>query len=159
MLRDAVLATLVLFQPQGAIERSIEFESIGKAAPVASEPKRAVVFFAENLGETDPFRQWLSAEHAAVLARLDYNTRMAVAVFRGAVGTSGYAIRVQEVKAEERRLEIVAQLQDPKPRSMGIAAFTSPYHLVTIAKLALADRKPDAWVLKDTRGQVLARAP
>jgi hypothetical protein len=66
---------------------------------------------------------------------------------------------VKEVKAEERRLEFVAELQNPEPGSMGIAAFTSPYHLLTIPKRVLADGKPEAWVLKDSSGQVLARAP
>jgi hypothetical protein len=84
LARNIAIAALVLFQQQAA-ERPVQFESIGKAAPVASEPKTAVIFFAANLRETEAFRRWLSADHADALNSLDYSTRMAVAVFRGAV--------------------------------------------------------------------------
>jgi hypothetical protein len=159
VLQRAALSTLLLVQPQTGAERALEFESVGKAAPVASEPKTAVVFIAGRLRQTESFRRWMTTEHADALAAIDFNSRAAIAVFRGTVGMSGYAITIQNVKAEQQRLEIVVKLQDPPPNRMGHAAFTSPYHVVTVPKGAMEDREPEGWTLRDTDGQVLARMP
>ena len=143
----------------GVPSGGLVFQSLGQGAPVASAPKTPAVHLAARKDDFAVFERFLDPEHQKALARVDLSSQVVVAVFRGAVGTSGSSVTVQRVSQETGRLRIVVRLEDPAPGSFVLPAFTSPYHVVLVRRGALGPSVPSSWTLVDSQGRTLAQHP
>lgn len=92
-------------------------------------------------------------------ARADFTREALFAVFGPRIGSSGYGITVEDVRATAREVWLVARLSRPAPWQFSSDVVTRAYHLVAVPRGELPPA-PDAVHLVDAAtGAVLARAP
>ncbi|NJO84227.1 MAG: protease complex subunit PrcB family protein [Blastochloris sp.] len=100
----------------------------GKPLVVVSATNRErddLAFLIDRSG-TDPVIEQLSM--------IDYNSFFSVLVVHGAVGSGGHSIVVQELVQQDNNVTIRAILKKPASGTLNDAAFTQPYHLITVTK-------------------------
>jgi hypothetical protein len=131
----------------------ISFESLAQRSPEGMLPKVPSVFLAVSAAAAGPFLNYLSESDRLAVERVDFSSHIVVAVFSGAVGSSGHAVRVEQLTRDGARLRIAAQFITPGPSGYALTVFTSPYHLLAVPRAALGDPLPTAWVLTDTAHQ------
>ncbi|HYP12364.1 MAG TPA: protease complex subunit PrcB family protein [Bryobacteraceae bacterium] len=157
-MRTAWLFAIFALQSVQGSAGAIEFESLGRASPVGSDPRVAAVYIVQSLENVAKLPEVITAEHRKAIGGLDYSSRLVIAVFRGEVGTGGYSITVLDIKVEQQRLEITAELTNPAKDSMTTFGFSSPYHLVAVPKAKFAEARIGSWLLRDKEGRVLAES-
>jgi len=131
----------------------IPFESLAQGAPEGVFPKAPAVFLATGAAAATPFLEYLSESDRLAVQRVEFSSRAVVAVFSGAVGSSGHAVRVEQLTRDGSSLRIAAQIITPAPTGYALTVFTSPYHVLTVPRAALGEPLPTSWILTDTAHQ------
>jgi hypothetical protein len=149
-------ATCLLLLNWG-VAAAITPESLGQAAPLGSAPKVPTIYIAESVGDVNKFKKLLTDADRNVLATVDFESRIVVAVFRGVVSSNGFAITILKIAPEQQYARVTVKLADPPPNSNVRFGFTNPYHVVTIPRRELGKRVPSVWVVDDIKGTEIAR--
>ena len=132
------------------------FETVAHRAPPGRGPAAPRVFLAVRSSELGRFLPYLAAADRARVRTVSLPPRAVVAVFRGEVPSGGHSITIRRLEIAGGRLRVVAAVRAPGPDELVTQAITTPYHVVSLARASLGSRLPTAWILRDTRGQLLA---
>jgi hypothetical protein len=138
--------------PQGGLE----FRTIGQADPAGAGPKGATVYIARDAQDVSAFAGFLTPEHQQAVQGVDFSSFVAVAVFRGPVPATGYAIAVRWLSVVNGSLRVEVALSSPAPASYGLPAFSRPYDLVSVSQAQFDGQVPSAWFIVTVEGRVLA---
>ncbi len=77
----------------------------------------------------------------------------------GAFGSTGYAVRVEQVAlTESGGWSVVVRVIPPAPGSVNGAAITSAYQTVRVERKLIGRKIPQSWSLLDTDGHLLAKS-
>jgi hypothetical protein len=131
----------------------IPFESLAQRAPEGMLPRAASVFLAVTPAAAAPFLEYLAETDRQAVRRVEFSSRAVVAVFSGAVASSGHAIRVEQLTRDGSSLRIAVRILTPDPSGYALTVFTSPYHILTVPRAALGEPPPTSWILIDTAHQ------
>lgn len=69
------------------------------------------------------------------LPEVDFSKETIIAVFLGVKSTSGYEIKITEIKEEQGKVFVYVKESEPKPRAMVATVLTYPYHIVKTEKI------------------------
>ena len=137
----------------------LPFRTIVQRAPLAERPAKPAVYLATKYLDLAPFLATLRADDRPKVKAVRLSDRAVVAVFMGTRPTAGYAITVRRIAVANGRLTVTASTKEPGPDEIVVEAFTSPYHVVSVARSALGLKLPLSWRLVDEHGAVLGAGP
>jgi hypothetical protein len=118
--------------PQGRIHLPIQQEWQGDASKQLQP--RQIVIFTESQFRQEILPVLDSATAEQVLASIDFDQNILLAVFLGQKNTGGYTVKMSDVVWENGRLLVSIQETSPRPGDMVTAAQTSPYRLIRILR-------------------------
>jgi hypothetical protein len=160
-LAGVLLAVLALGSSASArseeVGAAIAFRSIAHAFSGGEGPKKPVAFIATKASDVGAFERFLEPEDAARVRQVNLDTRAVVAVFSGVKPTSGFTITVRRISLAGATLRIAVAVRSPAPSGYVLPAFSSPYHVVRVARRSLGRWGPSGWVLVSMTGRTLAR--
>ncbi|MGD9386304.1 MAG: protease complex subunit PrcB family protein [Thioalkalispiraceae bacterium] len=89
---------------------------------------RSIIDFAE-------FWNVHSRGNLASIPKINFETQMVLAVFMGEKRTGGYAIRVEKIIEQEKRLRVGILVITPDADSARTMMISQPYHIVVLPKI------------------------
>lgn len=66
--------------------------------------------------------------------KIDFETNMIIAIFRGEQNTGGYDIQIKTIEESDAEIIVWGELLDPEDGTILTQAFTQPHHIVSIKK-------------------------
>jgi hypothetical protein len=129
--RQVPLSSSVNTTPPG---KAVPFRSLAAAEFPGDGPAEARLYVVRAVGDLAPFENFLLDGDARLARNVDYSSRLLLAVFRGPSGMSGSPITVRSVTLEDSQLHVVASVRRAAGDSVGHAAITTAYHLVTVSR-------------------------
>lgn len=76
----------------------------------------------------------LFSEHLSLIADVDFSTHFVAIIYQGEKESTGYSVEVIDVKQEENRIVLCAQLHEPIPHQVRGQMVTSPYYVAEIER-------------------------
>ena len=123
---------------------------------MGTDPDTPVIYVADSHDDLSAFSRFLNPEHRRALDKVDFSSDLVLAVFAGAKGSAGHAITVQQVSVVDGQLRVAVRQLVPAPDASAAAAFTSPYHVVKVAKAEFKGIVPSPWMILDDKGKKVA---
>jgi protease stability complex PrcB-like protein len=130
----------------------ITFRTVAHASTGGVQPRHPIVIIATAATGARRIAALVADLDASRVRAVDLHARTLVAAFVGAQPSSGYGIQIRRLVLRGPVLDVLVALRTPGATSL--PAFSSPYHVVSIAR----DRAASArrWRLVTTGGRVIA---
>ena len=87
----------------------------------------------------------------------DFNHFFLIAAFQGYKPTGGYGIEITRMVQDENVVTVTVYLKEPKPGEPVTEAFTSPCHIVKVAKSEVTKSGEILFIFLNVRGEELCR--
>jgi len=109
----------------------------GPLETVARDAMSGVVEPRQAVARSDAEWSALWREHAGAkpAPRVDFTTKMVVAVFLGSRPSAGYAVEIVETRADGAGLVVRWSERSPSPDAMTAQVITAPAHFVALPKV------------------------
>ena len=138
MLAAALIGLTACASNQGAgppKEGPIPFDRLSVGS-VPSDSDRAEVVVVRSADEARQLRVRLVASDLSLAERVEYGTRVVLAVFVGQRPTAGFVVQVTEVRVDGGG-ELVASATVSAPQGFAAQVISNPYALVTVDRDAV----------------------
>jgi|GEM_PF-944846 hypothetical protein len=135
------------------------FQNLVRGDAYSAGLETPALFIAGNLDEATNFSNLVDkSEDIKKIQEVDFETHWVVAVFRGEVGTAGYGISIDDIKATDKGVRLQVSLSDPGPDEAVAQVVSYPYHLVTIPRDDLQVKAESVWTVYASDEKMLTEA-
>ncbi len=129
-----LLLTLMACSSQ---EQDLPFDTIAQRGIINYRKQQPALFVIAKAEDVDGLVASVLAEDPQLtkqLFALDYDGVFIILALHGYIGATGYSITVQRVTRQGDQVTVWAERVSPGPETRRSPLFTSPYHLVAVAK-------------------------
>ena len=120
----------------GCVE-AVPFETVDQGVDSGDQEPAQLVLRSQEAWRQVWERHEALLIHAPEQPPVDFHKEMVLAVFLGQRPTGGFAIEIKAVDTRADALHVLVEETSPPPEAMVTQAFTSPYHIVRLKRVAL----------------------
>lgn len=124
-------------QPPDSGDRRVAFEPLAHGLVLSSTQTEPAVRMAVDAESLKTLAGLVSPEHQTLLADIDFEKNVVLAVFWGVRPSGGASISIETVTLAGNELTVAVRLNEDDPNAPRVEASTYPYRLVTVARAAL----------------------
>lgn len=126
----AVITLVTMSCATGTVQSQVSMQKVAAGERSGIAEARTVVVRSDAEWQ----ELWSEARVRKPFPNVDFSTRMIVGVFVGTRPTSGYSVRIVEVRAQENALLVAYAEHRPSPRASVMQVLTAPFELVSVPR-------------------------
>lgn len=124
-------------QPPDSDDGRVAFEPLAQGLVLRSTQSEPALRMAVDGESMKTLAELVTPEHQTLLADIDFDKNVVLAVFWGVRPSGGASISVEKVTLAGNELTVAVRLNADDPNVPRVEAATYPYHLVSLARAAL----------------------
>lgn len=139
MLLIGILIVILMFTRGSPEKKSPVVDPTISNITVLSEGSMSEVDSYQTLilDEQSTYQEFITSNNFVVPNPIDLREHTVIAVFMGYRPTSGYSVEVVDLKEENQKMIITANLKQPGKNCINLQVTTNPYQIVSIKKTNL----------------------